>query len=125
MSRTVIDVIVIAILFILGISWTVARYGKSGERLAFVLVAILSPIIAVFSFFSLIFSVCTGKVKVGPVPVGLEEAERMVAEERQRMFGGELREPTFTLRWQRAYEIELQRGVEGVERFAQRILVNA
>jgi hypothetical protein len=125
MNHTLIDVIVIAILFVLGISWTVARYGKVGERLAFAIVAILSPFIAVFSIFDLIYLVCVGKVTVGPVPLGLPEAERMVAEERKRMFGGELREPILSLRWQRAYELELQREVEGVERFAQRILVNA
>jgi hypothetical protein len=125
MSRTLIDVIVILALFVLGISWTVLRYGKAGERVAFAVVAILSPLIAVFSVFGLMYSIFTGKVNIGPVPMGLPEAERMVAQERQRMFGGELREPTLTLRWQRAYELELQREVEGVERFAQRILVNA
>lgn len=125
MSHTFVDIIVVVVLFVLGIAWTVVRYGKAGERVAFAVVAILSPLIAVFSVFNLIYLVCTRKVTVGPVPLGLPEAEHLVAEERQRMFGGKLREPTLTLRWQRAYELELQREVEGVERLAQRILVNA
>jgi hypothetical protein len=124
MSRTLIDFAVIFVLFAAGMSWTVIRYGR-GDRLAFTVVAVLSPILAVFSVFSLIFLVMAGKVKIGPCPAGLSEAEHMVEVERQRMFGGELREPSFALRWQRAYEIELQREAESVQRIANRVFVHA
>jgi hypothetical protein len=119
-----IDIAVILVLFVTGIAWTVIRYGK-GERLAFTVVAVLSPVIAVFSIFSLLFLVITGKVKVGPCPAGLSEAEHMVQVERRRMFGGELREPSLALNWQRAYEIELQREAESIQRITHRVFVNA
>ena len=45
--------------------------------------------------------------------------------ERERMFGGELRKPTFVLNWQRAYELEPQHEADGVQRIAQREFVNA
>jgi hypothetical protein len=124
MSRTTIDIIVAILLFISGIAWTVGHYGKR-DRVAFTIVAILSPALAVFALFRLLFLVVTRKVTVGPCPPGLTEAERMVEQERQRMFGGELRQPSFGLRWQRAYELELQREAEGVQRVATRVLMNA
>ena len=124
MSHTTIDIAVTLILFAAGMCWTVFRYGKR-DRLAFAIVAILSPAISVFSVFSLLFLVITGKVKVGPCPSGLAEAEHLVELERQRMFGGELREPTLALNWQRAYEVELQREAESVQRIAHRVFLNA
>lgn len=122
--RALIDIAVIVVLFVSGMTWTVIRYGTK-DRLAFTVVAVLSPVLAVFSVFSLIFLVITGKVKVGPCPVGLSEAEHLVEVERQRMFGGELREPSFALNWQRAYELELQREAESVQRIANRVFVHA
>lgn len=124
MSRALVDITVTAMLFSAGIVWTVARYSKR-DRFAFCVVAVLSPLIAFISVFRLIFLVMTDQVKVGPCPAGLPEAELLVAKEHQKMFGGELREPTFSRNWQRAYELELQREVEGIERMAQRFLVNA
>lgn len=124
MSRTVVDIIVIGILFAVGMAWTVIRYGTR-DRLAFTVVAILAPIITVLSVFNLLFLVLTGRVKVGPCPPGLAEAELLVEAERQRMFGGDLRKPSLALNWQRAYEIELQREAESVQRFANRVFVSA
>jgi hypothetical protein len=124
MSHTAIDIIVTLFLFVTGIVWTVFRLGTR-DRLAFAIVAVLSPVLAVLSVFSLIFRVATGKVKVGPCPVGLNEAEKLVHAERQRLFGGELREPSLARNWQRAYELELQREAEGVQRIADRMFVNA
>ena len=125
MTRSFIDIAVLAVLFTTGIAWTVTRYGEKGERFAFAVVAVLSPLIILTSLVRFPFLVMKGSLKVGPCPVGLPEAERMVAEERQRMFGGELREPTLSRDWQRAYQLELQRQVEGVERIAQRVFVHA
>lgn len=124
MSRLLIDIVVLAALFASGIVWTVTRYGSKGERFAFAVVAVVSPLIVLVSVFRFPFLVLTGRLKVGPCPPGLPEAERMVAEERRRIFGGELREPTLSRDWQRAYELELQRQIEGVERIAQRVLVH-
>ena len=124
MSYILIDLAVGVLLFIVGISWTVIRYGTR-DRLAFAIIASLSPLLAVLSVFRLIFLVLANKVQIGPCPPGLNEAEHLVEVERQRMFGGELRKPTFALNWQRAYELELQREAEGVERIAQRVFMNA
>ena len=124
MSRTLIDIAVLAILFASGIIWTVTRYGPKGERFAFAIVAVLSPLVVLISVFRFPFLVMTGRLKVGPCPAGLPAAERMVAEERQRIFGGDLREPTFSRDRQRAYELELQKQIESVERIAQRVLVH-
>ena len=84
-----------------------------------------TPAIAVISLFSLLIRLIIGKIEIGPCPAGLADAERLVEEEHQRMFGGELREPTFAVSWQRAYEIELQREAESVKRVAQRVFVGA
>ena len=124
MSSTWLDIIVVLILFAVGMVWTAVRYGKR-DRLAFAVVAVLSPFIVVAALFSVIFQVIRGKADVGPCPPGLAEAERLVEVERQRMFGGELRRSTFSLRWQRTYELELQREAESVKRIAQRVFVNA
>ena len=124
MSHTLVDIAVGLILFAVGMGWTVFRYGKR-DRLAFTVVAVLSPAIAVFSVFSLIYRSIFGEIEIEPCPPRLAEAERLVEAERQRMFGGELREPTFAIRWQRAYEMELQREAEKVQRVAERVFVNA
>jgi hypothetical protein len=124
MSRTAIDVVVTLALFAIGMGWTVFRYGKR-DRLVFAVVAVLSPLIVFISVFRLLYLVLTHRVKIGPCPAGLSEAEQLVEAERQRMFGGELREPTMARNWQRAYETELQHGAERIQRFAQRVLVNA
>jgi hypothetical protein len=124
MSRTVIDVMVTLALFVIGMGWTVFRYGKR-DRLVFAVVAVLSPLIVFISIFRLLYLVLAQKIKIGPCPAGLSEAEQLVETERQRMFGGELREPTMARSWQRAYELELQYEAERVQRIAQRMLVNA
>jgi len=41
------------------------------------------------------------------------------------MFGGPMRVPTLARNWQRAYEIELQREAESVQRIAHKMLVSA
>ncbi|WP_433966008.1 hypothetical protein [Tunturiibacter gelidiferens] len=124
MSHTAIDIIVVLFLFVTGIVWTVFRLGTR-DRLAFAIVAVLSPVLAVLSVFSLLFKVITGKVTVGPCPAGLNEAEKLVHAERKRLFGGELREPSLARSWQSAYELELQREAESVQRITDRMFVNA
>lgn len=121
MSHTLIDIAVLLILFGFGIGWTVYRYGKR-DRLAFAVVAVVSPVITVFALIVVLLRLCTGqKLQVKPCPDGLQDAERLVEEERQRMFGGELREPMYAKSWHRAYEAELQREAARVQRFAQRV----
>jgi hypothetical protein len=125
MTHPAIEFIVVISLFVVGISWTIFRYGQR-ERIAFTVIAIISPVLLVISAFMLLFDVLRGNFpEVGPCPPGLSEAERMVEEERQRMFGGQLRQPSFSLRWQRAYEIELQRGAERVQRGVDSIFAHA
>lgn len=124
MNHLLVDTVVIAVLFTLGVGWTVARYAQR-DRLAFTVVAVLSPIIAVCSVFSLIYLLIAGKVKIEPCPAGLSDAEHLVEVERQRLFGGDLREPSLSRNWQRAYEAELQREAERVQRVAQWVSVHA
>jgi hypothetical protein len=123
MGHALIDTAVVLILFGFGIGWTIFRYGRR-DRLAFAVVAILSPAIAVFALFMVLARLISGRpLQVGPCPNGLEEAELMVEEERQRLFGGDLRQPTYSRSWQRAYELELQRDATTVQQFAQRVFV--
>lgn len=120
-----IATIVTLALFTVGISWTVFRYSTR-ERVAFTVIAVVSPVLMVISVFMLLFDVLRGKIpEVGPCPAGLSDAERLVEEERQRMFGGPLREPSFSQRWQRAYELELQRGAETVRRGVDHVFAHA
>ncbi|HZL29044.1 MAG TPA: hypothetical protein VFC39_21135 [Acidobacteriaceae bacterium] len=120
MHSTLIDLGVLLFLFVLGVSSTVYRFAKH-DRLAFTVLAILSPAIVVISMFRLVYLLMTNNAPLRPVPVGLEEAEIAVEAERKRMFGGELRRPTLARDWQRAYEMELQREAEHIQRFAQRV----
>lgn len=125
MHHALIDTVAGIILFMAGIGWTVSRYAKR-DRVAFAVIAMLSPVIAVAAAVSLLIHLTFDlDTHVGPCPDGLEEAEILVAEERQRMFGGDLRKPTYARSWQRAYECELQREAAGIKRLAQRILVHA
>jgi|SRR6185437_3518695 len=124
MSHLFIDVIVTFLLFAIGVAWTVFRYSTH-DRLVFAAVAILSPVLAILSLLMLFVDALRGKIEVGPCPAGLSEAERMVEQERQRMFGGPLREPAFSLRWKRAYEMELQREAERVQRVAHKVFAHA
>lgn len=120
MARILLDISVIGILFICGMAWTVTRFAQH-DRLAFIFVAVLSPVLACVSFFVVLYQIVTGDVKVGPCPPGLDLAERAVAVERQRMFGGELVEPVISARWSRAYQMELQREAERVKRVAYKL----
>jgi hypothetical protein len=120
-----VNVIVTLSLFTIGIAWTVFRFGTR-ERVAFTVIAVISPLLMVISAFMLVFDIVRGELReVGPCPAGLTEAERLVEEERQRMYGGPLREPSFSLRWQRAYEAELQRGAERVRRGVDSVFAHA
>ena len=125
MKFSIVDIFTIASLFVCGIAWTVNRYGKHGERAAFAVVAILSPVLAVVSLIATLIDVVRGRAQISPVPLGLQEAEETVETERQRLFGGERRSPTFSISWQRAYEIQLQRKAEGVQRVADKIFAHA
>jgi hypothetical protein len=124
MSHLVVDLIVLFVLFAFGLGWTVTKYSRQ-DRIVFTVVAILSPAIAVFSVFRLVYLVLSRKTTIGPVPPGLEEAEMLVAKERQILFGGTIQTPHLARSWQRAYELELQREAESVQRTAARFLVPA
>ena len=50
----------------------------SVDRFAFVVIAILSPLIVIISVFSVLIQAAMGKLEMGPCPEGLEEAERIV-----------------------------------------------
>lgn len=124
MSSLLINITVGAVLFVGGISLTIKRYGTH-DRLAFTVVAILSPIVAVFAVFRLLYLASRRQLKVDPCPPGLEDAERIVERERQRRFGGPLREPSLAKSWTTAYERELQKETDRVREVAQKYLVLA
>lgn len=124
MSHALINTAVGVVLFAVGMGWTVRRYARQ-DRTAFMVVAVISPVLAVWAVLQLIYRVCMGKSTLGPCPAGLSEAERAVEMEKQRMFGGELREPTFARNWKRAYDLQLERDAESVKRAAERVLVHA
>ncbi len=125
MSHTLIDLLVGFVLFGFGLGWTVFRYA-SRNRLAMAVAAILSPLIAVIAVVFVLFNlVARRELHIGPCPEGLPEAERLVEEERQKLFGGEAREPSYSRTWQRAYEAELQRELTQVQRIAQRVFAHA
>jgi hypothetical protein len=120
-----IDTLSGLILFVAGMGWTVSRYAKR-DRAAFAVVAVLSPLLAIIAAISLAIQLILNiETRVGPCPDGLEEAEQLVEEERQHMFGGELRKPTYARSWQRAYELELQREASKVKNFAQKVFIHA
>ena len=121
MSTVLVDIIVGTAIFILGIALTVHRFGTR-NRIAFTVAAILAPLVAVVAMLRLLYLIARGRVALEPCPEGLEEAEKIVALQRQKMFGGPLRAATFTASWKTAYERELQKETERVQRVAERYL---
>jgi hypothetical protein len=119
MNSPIIDLAVGATIFTVGLTLTIRRFGTQ-NRLAFTVAASLTPAIAVVAVLQLVYLIVRGKVKVEPCPVGLEDAEMAVERQRQLMFGGELRKPLYTASWQIAYERQLQRDTERVQRMARR-----
>ena len=119
MSSIVVNIAVGVTIFVLGIALTVRRFG-SRDRVAFTVVAVLTPAVALFAMFRLAYLFLCNRVELDPCPQGLEEAEKIVEIQRQQMFGGALRESSFTASWQKAYERELQKETERVQRVAQR-----
>jgi hypothetical protein len=121
MNTTFIDITVGAVIFAGGLTLTIRRFGTQ-NRLAYAIVAILTPLIAVVAVLRVFYLSAKGQVKMEPCPVGLERAEMLVERERQAMFGGPLRQPLFTASWKIAYERELEKDTERVQRIAQRYL---
>ena len=121
MSTLLVNIAVGTAIFILGIAISVYRLGTR-DRLAFTVVAIVAPFVAVIAMLRLFYLFARNRVTVDPCPEGLEEAEKIVALQRQKMFGGALRAASFTASWQMAYERELQKETEKVQRIAERYL---
>ncbi len=124
MSTPWIDIAVGASIFVFGIGYTIRKFATQ-DRLAFTVVAILTPLAAVVAVFRLFYLICRGKAQCGPLPARLEEAEIIVEQQRQQMFGGEVRKPAFTRSWQRAYERELEMDTERLQKVARRFLAVA
>ena len=123
MSTVLVDVAVGAAIFIFGIALTIRRFGGSDYPIIIVC-AVLTPILAVVAVFSLLYSAIRGNGEtIDPCPEGLEEAERIVETQRQRMFGGPVREPFIAASWKRAYQIQLQKETRQVQSVARRYLV--
>ena len=122
MSTVLVDVAVGVAIFILGIALTIRRFGGR-DYLILSLCAVLTPFLAVVAFFSLLYLTLRGQQLVDPCPEGLEEAERIVEDQRQRMFGGPAREPFIAASWRRAYQLQLQKETRQVQSVARRYLV--
>ncbi len=124
MSNLEIGVAVGATLFVLGVGSTI-RQVSSSSRITLTFIALISPVLAVVSVLRMIYLVLADKRIAEPCPPGLEEAERAVAVQRQRLFGGPLREPSWAPSIARAYEREVEREMEKVRSFADRVLHQA
>lgn len=95
MSMSGINIAVGVVIYTLGISLTVRRFGTN-NRLAFAVVALIAPFVAVYAVFGTAGLILRGRPLVmQPCPEGLEDAERIVEEQRQRMFGGKMRAPSY------------------------------
>ena len=55
-----------------------------------------------------------------PCPEGLEEAELLVEQHQQRLFGGQIKHSTYATDWKRAYAQTLQKAEAHVERATHR-----
>jgi hypothetical protein len=121
---TLIDIAVGLVIFVVGLGLTVHKFGTQ-NRVAFTIAAVLTPVVAVFAIFQVVYLVVTGRTKVDPCPSGLDEAERLVEAHRHRMFGGDAREPSLANSWRRIYALELQKDSERVQRVANRYLAAA
>jgi hypothetical protein len=125
MSKTLIDLLVVLAIFAIGMALTVRRFAYR-NRMALAVVAILSPAVVIIALIQTIFLVFSLKrPSVEPCPEGLEMAERLVEQHRQILFGGPLREPSFTAYWKRAYELHLQKDTQKVQQIAERYLTAA
>jgi hypothetical protein len=125
MSTIGIDIAVGFAIFALGIALTLRRFAK-GEFLVLTLSALLTPVLALAAVVYVIYLIATtGNSQIGPCPLGFEEAEKIVERRRQQMFGGPLREPSMANSWRLAYQMELQRETDRVQKVARRYLVPA
>jgi hypothetical protein len=84
--------------------------------------ALATPIIAVVAVFYVVYARIVGKKVMTPCPLGLEEAERIVEQRRAQMFGGPVREPSMAASWRLAYQYELERETDRVQKMARRYL---
>jgi hypothetical protein len=117
-----IDIAVALAIFILGIALTVRRFGGP-DYPALMLGAVLTPALAIIAVFCVFYLAFRRKTLMDPCPDGLEEAEKIVEIRRQQMFGGQLRPPSITASWRRAYQLQLQMETQRVQSFARRYLV--
>jgi hypothetical protein len=117
-----VDVAVGAVIFILGIALSLRKFSGQ-DYIVLVLSAVLTPILAVFAVFFVLFAAIRGESSLDPCPDGLEEAERIVESQRQQMFGGPLRPPSISASWKRAYQLQLQKETRQVQTVARRFLV--
>jgi len=124
MSTVAIDVIVGCVIFVLGIALTLRRFARQ-DYLVLTIAAIATPFIAVFAVFYVIYAMVARKKIIEPCPMGFEEAEKIVERRRQQMFGGALREPSMARDWRLAYQFELQRETDCVQKVARRYLIPA
>lgn len=122
MSKFWIDVMVAAAIFCIGLAVTIRKFAGA-DSLPTIIAAVLTPVLAPISLIWVIVMGLAGKLEVDPCPIGLEEAERAVEIERQKMFGGPLREPTISVSWRLAYQRQLERETEIVRDVARRYLV--
>jgi hypothetical protein len=122
MSVFWIDFFVVAVIFCLGISVMVSKYAGS-DHIPTTIAAIMIPVLIPIAIVWVLWNILSGKAIVDPCPAGLEEAERAVEIERQKMFGGPMREPFISISWKYAYQRQLEKETERVRAMARKYLV--
>lgn len=122
MSTIVTDFAVGLAIFILGVAFTIRKFGGK-DYPVLIICSVLTPVLALVAVISLVYSALRGRPIMDPCPEGLEEAERIVETQRQRMFGGPSREPYIAASWKRAYQLRLQKETRQVQSVARRYFV--
>jgi hypothetical protein len=120
--RLVIEILAVYFVYVFGTSLLIWRYGTK-DRGPSALVAAVLPFIVVVSFFQFLFMALFRHAPlVTPCPDGLAEAELIVENHRQRMFGGRPVEPHFASDWANLYAMTVEQESVRVQKFARKVL---
>lgn len=120
--RLAIEVLTFYIVYLLGTSLLIWRYG-SRDRGPSIVVSAVAPILLVAVFVELLVLALAHRIpSISPCPVGLSDAESVVEQQRRKMFGGNAVEPHFASDWARLYAQTLELDAERVQSFARRVL---
>jgi hypothetical protein len=111
--------------YMFGSAVLICRYTRV-DRIPTVIVAWLMPALVLEALIEGTFLLLFKKYpRVRPCPVGLAEAEVVVEQRRQKMFGGESLPTTFASEWARLYGVTLEKEAKKVQKVARWVLATA